>query len=70
MIRQLVILVFSVHVQLMTTVPLIPLIVLVGIISLGYIIFGIYLIYRYDGIGVQSLSLFSILALTELSETA
>ena len=45
----------------MMIVPLIPLTVLVGMISLGYIIFGVYLIYRYDGIGVQSLSLFSIL---------
>jgi len=45
----------------MTVVSLVSLTFLVGIIGLGYVIFGSYLVYRYKGMGVRSLSLFSIL---------
>ena len=45
----------------MTVAASVSLTILVGMISVGYIIFGGYLFDRYDGIGVRSLSLFSVL---------
>lgn len=47
--------------MLMTVGSVISLTVLAGAISVGYVFFGLYLLRRYEGIGVRSLSLFSIL---------
>jgi signal transduction histidine kinase len=45
----------------MTVAAVAPLTLLVGLISVGYLLLGGHLLRRYDGIGVQSLSLFSVL---------
>ncbi|ERH02841.1 MAG: hypothetical protein J07HN6_00159, partial [Halonotius sp. J07HN6] len=42
-----------------TTVKLLA--IVTGVVSFGYILFGGFLLRRYDGIGVRSLSLFSVL---------
>ena len=45
----------------MTVAASVSLTILAGTISVGYMLFGGYLLRRYEGIGVRSLSLFSIL---------
>jgi signal transduction histidine kinase len=52
---------FRGHVQLISIAVSASLTIIVGVVSVGYILFGGYLLRRYEGIGVRSLSLFSIL---------